>query len=342
MPPSATLHTQACRCAACQPSTRSPTSHATDDELGPGRSRGGLDLNRAMERNLYWAQRLGWNRALPAIGSLLGFRRSSPTLPSLTEAVFRWQSRNGLSADGILGPNTWRTMQRALRGGSPARPRTGPPPAVGSPRAIPLGRLTLKAKSDPTRTVGLYAFTPRDLVTTARMLQGENAGLETIETAGVMWSMLNLYAFVRHYFRAYPTFADLLYKYSSPLFEGKRLRTMPWEQLRPSSRRMAVRGLTGQLPNPVGNATDFANPYIYFKRRFGRRPSYDEWVGYIEEYTKPYLEWIGPVEGLKQYRVNTFYVNKRIRGVPEGVVQVYPPGASARPSRELASTSRGG
>jgi len=253
---------------------------------------------------------------------LLGFRTHTPTPPTFAQAVAQWQRANGLTVDGILGPNTWRTMRRALDSPSrPARPSTRPAARPNVP-SVPLGSLTLKSRSDPRRTTRMYRFTPEDLLVTARMLEGENRGRETLETAGVMWSMLNLYAFIQHHRRSFPTFAALLYKYSSPLFPGRSLRNKPWSQLRPSSRRMAVRGLQGRLPNPIGNATDFANPYIYFRRRNGRAPSRSEWINYIASHTKNYLKWIGPIEGIQQYRRNTFYINKRLLNVPTGVVDV--------------------
>lgn len=280
-----------------------------------------IRLERANRRNLYWARRLGWDRAFNAIVRLLGFRRQTPALSVFSQAVARWQRANGLVVDGILGPKTWRAMRRVLRGRSTHQ---GPADAPTPPRLseIALGKLTLKSNRDFTRTIGLYQFTPEDLLVTARMLEGENSGRETPETAAIVWSMLNLYAFLQHHRSSYPTFASFLYKYSSPLHPGRPLRNRSWRNLKTSSRRMAIRGLRGQLPNPVGNATDFANPYIYFKRRYGRAPNYQEWRNYIARHTKRYMEWIGEVDGIKQFGRNTFYINKRVRNVPTGVVKI--------------------
>lgn len=324
MPSSSSLHLSAAA------SRLAPDTGTLERESSPQ-----IEVDRAIRRNRYWAHRLGWGSSFGALTRLLGFTRMSPTVYTFSLAVARWQRRYGLTIDGILGPKTWRAMQQHLRA-RPPQPSASGASVPPDPASVLLGSLTLKGMPNYTETVALYPFSTEDLIVTARMLEGENSGRETPETAGVLWALLNLYAFIQHHReRDYPTFAALLYKYSSPLHHRNPLRNRPWHRLRTSSKRQAILGLTGRLPNPVGNATDFANPAIYYKRRDKRRtgppgrwPTREQWLDYIHNVLlrhKSHLDWIGPVEGIQQYGRNTFFKNRRLRGVPEGIVRVRPP-----------------
>lgn len=85
----------------------------------------GLDVARAVSRNRYYAQQLGWGLQFDRIAGMLGFRNRSPDETSFARAVARWQaSRPGLSVDGIIGPNTWRVMRPFVTPGqtTPASP----------------------------------------------------------------------------------------------------------------------------------------------------------------------------------------------------------------------------
>lgn len=78
---------------------------------GPG---GDIDLARAVRLNRYYARKVGWFRHRDDIDRLLGFTTGSPDARALAAAVAGWQVQNGLGADGIIGPNTWKRMKAAM------------------------------------------------------------------------------------------------------------------------------------------------------------------------------------------------------------------------------------
>jgi murein L,D-transpeptidase YcbB/YkuD len=57
---------------------------------------------------------VGWGNRIGDIVKLLGFTTFTPDLRLFAQAVARWQRRNGLVADGVLGPKTWRRMGATL------------------------------------------------------------------------------------------------------------------------------------------------------------------------------------------------------------------------------------
>jgi peptidoglycan hydrolase-like protein with peptidoglycan-binding domain len=73
-----------------------------------------IDEERAIRLNRQDAESLGWGRSRPDISRLLGFTTSTPDEPSFARAVFDWQRRQGLAADGVVGPNTWARLQCSL------------------------------------------------------------------------------------------------------------------------------------------------------------------------------------------------------------------------------------
>jgi hypothetical protein len=86
-------------------------------------------ISRAVERNRALATQLGWQPHYDAIVRLLASTgclqpNYSPGWEDLSEAVACWQQRQGLTADGIIGRDTWRQMQSALGIASPTRPPT--------------------------------------------------------------------------------------------------------------------------------------------------------------------------------------------------------------------------
>jgi peptidoglycan hydrolase-like protein with peptidoglycan-binding domain len=52
----------------------------------------------------------------------------APTERGFIEALAQWQAQQGISADGILGPDTWKKMQPALAS-SGTQPGGAPTPA---------------------------------------------------------------------------------------------------------------------------------------------------------------------------------------------------------------------
>jgi hypothetical protein len=73
------------------------------------RSTLGLDLRAAARLNARYARTLGWRRRFVGIARLLDLR-SAP----FADALARWQKREGLAADGVLGPATWTRMKGRL------------------------------------------------------------------------------------------------------------------------------------------------------------------------------------------------------------------------------------
>ncbi|TMV00038.1 penicillin-insensitive murein endopeptidase [Streptomyces sp. DASNCL29] len=234
-------------------------------------------------------------------------------------------------------------------------------PALTTPAQPRLGTLTVQVPG-PAGGTPAYRFSPEDLVWTARFLIGEAGGRDDPASHAVLHAMFNRYALLtRPYYR---TFHAFLRAYSTPLqpvlndwraarrhmhhpdfaprggtygprapagIPKGQLRTFldlqrrPWEQLPLAARTVALRALSGALPNPVGNATEFGSPRQYFRDRFGRFPNAEEWRRYTEEFARSEgLLWIGPVPGLDQAR-NTFFVRRKFARLPAGAVRILPP-----------------
>ncbi|MBI1925777.1 D-alanyl-D-alanine carboxypeptidase family protein [Candidatus Poribacteria bacterium] len=73
-----------------------------------------IDVERAMQANRYYAKKLGWQAHYDRINPLLGFTNYSPDERTFAEAVANWQRSQGLTGDGIIGPNTWARMKTAI------------------------------------------------------------------------------------------------------------------------------------------------------------------------------------------------------------------------------------
>ncbi|NGO14230.1 hypothetical protein G5C60_43225, partial [Streptomyces sp. HC44] len=234
-------------------------------------------------------------------------------------------------------------------------PSAGPLSAHGRPAA--LGTLVAQGSGQP------YRFTPDDLVWTARFLVGETGGRRAgAEQAAVVWAMFNRYALLTR--TLYPSFHAFLRAYSTPLQHVLRnwqaarraqrrpdfvptgdtyprpappgiprgqlgryrtLQQRPWQHLPAAARTLAARALTGALPNPIGNATEFGSTRQYFHDRYDRYPSPAEWQAYTERFAaRKDWQWIGPVPGLDQDG-NTFFVQRRLAFLAPGAVRVLPP-----------------
>jgi hypothetical protein len=84
-------------------------------------------LGRAVRYNSVKARKIGWLAKYQQVTGVVGVGSKEPTAELFAQAVADWQSKNPpLSTDGMLGPSSWRTMQRQLQNGfSTASP---PPP----------------------------------------------------------------------------------------------------------------------------------------------------------------------------------------------------------------------
>lgn len=97
---------------------RSGLSRNSADSGGsPGSVSIGIDLSKAISLNRKYGNSLGWELRREEISVLLGFLFMTPTESAFAEAVAGWQRYKGFreeNVDGVIGPNTWRTMQEDL------------------------------------------------------------------------------------------------------------------------------------------------------------------------------------------------------------------------------------
>ena len=100
-----------------------------------------VDTERAVASNRQHGERLGWRAHFDRIVRLLGFTSHTPDEREFATAVARWQRSQGLTDDGIIGPNTWARMS-AMLGTTPPSPASQTPAThgqVGLPAATPGG-----------------------------------------------------------------------------------------------------------------------------------------------------------------------------------------------------------
>ena len=235
--------------------------------------------------------------------------------------------------------------------------------------AGPFGVLTINGRPNFR-----YPFTTSDALWLARFVIGEAGGRDDPGSRAVIWTMFNRYAFFTH--RVYPTFSRFIRAYSTPLqpvlrsggaaarhyqsadfvrtggnYFGKyahvprgqlgkflRLQATPWKSLAESARALSERALRGQVPNPIGNATEFADTAVYYRQKHGQWPTMDQWRSYnatMGQHKR--WTWIGDVPDLTQYRKNTFFVDNRVAKLPQGAVVVSGTRQQPVPARAPAS-----
>ncbi|TDB83270.1 hypothetical protein E1264_29095 [Actinomadura sp. KC216] len=212
----------------------------------------------------------------------------------------------------------------------------------------PYGRLVASRPGRRDATFS-YHFTGKDVLWTARFIAGETSGRDDVNSRAVIWAMFNRYALHMH--RHYPSFWAFLRGYSTPLQpvlqswratkrsmtqpdfvrtggafssppappgipRGQRrryldLQARPWHLLPQSARSMAERALKGQIPNPIGNATEFGSTYVYYRDNFGANPNLQQWQRFTKQFAAK-KRWIWkPVRGIDQTK-NAFFVNPEI------------------------------
>ncbi|MFG1625568.1 penicillin-insensitive murein endopeptidase [Kribbella sp. NPDC049227] len=249
---------------------------------------------------------------------------------------------------------------QAAPGGSyaPSAPPVQAAPGGGA-QNVRLGTIHA-TRPDGTRFT--YQFTSDDLVWTARFIVGEAGGRDNADNRAVIWAMINLYGLIRH--RQYPTFHGFLRAYSTPLQASLKnwgaarrhmhkpefvktgatypppappgipvgqlrqflkLQSTAWPALPQPARNLATTALTGAIPNPIGNATQFASTAVYFRDRHGRLPTDAQWTKFTQDYAKGQRwQWIGQRAGLNQ-RNNAFFIEDRFSKLPAGAVRVQRP-----------------
>jgi hypothetical protein len=238
------------------------------------------------------------------------------------------------------------------------------PVAPGSTPAaahLPQGALGTLVAEVPGRPRFSYAFTPEDLLWTARFLKGEAGGENNSANHAVIWAMFNRYALFTH--KYFPTFHQFIRAYSTPLQPvlkswgaAKRymhkqtfmrtggtyapehpevpkgqlqhhldLQKAPWGSLPQGARIVAEAALKGQLRNPIGLASEFGSTYVYFHDQHGRYPGDEEWRTYTDAYARrKKWVWVGPIPGLNQ-KSNALFIQAAVAKLPPDTVRVVPP-----------------
>jgi hypothetical protein len=229
-------------------------------------------------------------------------------------------------------------------------------PAATQPASGPLGTLVFQP---PGGRPFSYRFTPNDVVWTARFIVGEAGGRNDPGNQAVIWTMFNRYALFTH--KYYPTFHQFIRAYSTPLqptlksagaakrhmnspgfvrtggtYPGTdvprgqlrrflELQAGPWAALPQAARTLALQALSGNVPNPIGNASEFASTRVFFHDATGRYPqNYDEWRQFTEQYARRQKRvWVGQIQGLDQMS-NAFFIDSRATNLPRGAIRVVP------------------
>ncbi|MET0896789.1 MAG: hypothetical protein ABWY45_02635 [Mycobacterium sp.] len=204
-----------------------------------------------------------------------------------------------------------------------------------------------------------YRFTAQDALWTARFIVGEAGGRNDVGNQAVIWTMFNRYALFTH--KYYPSFHQFIRAYSTPLQPSLKssgaakrhmnsasfvrtggtypgtsiprgqlrrhleLQSRAWSQLPQSATTLALRALGGQIPNLIGNASEFASTRVFFHDATGRYPrTYEEWRQFTEQYARRKKRiWVGPIQGLDQM-TNAFFVDQRAANLRPGSVRVVP------------------
>lgn len=69
-----------------------------------------------VNKNKKWNTTLNWQAHISGIGKLINYSGTNDAL--FAAAIARWQSKNGISVDGILGPKTWAKLKLRIGGNS--------------------------------------------------------------------------------------------------------------------------------------------------------------------------------------------------------------------------------
>jgi peptidoglycan hydrolase-like protein with peptidoglycan-binding domain len=249
-----------------------------------------------------------------------------------------------------------------------ARPETSARSSLETPNG-PFGTLTVVGGRRPFS----YPFTSEDAEWLAKLIVGEAGGRDDTDNRAVIWALFNRYALFTH--RVFPSFASFIRRYSTVLqpvlnsvgaaarhydkpgfvrtggsydrlYRGMRipkgqlkrhldLQAMLWARLPGSARRLAKAALVGEVPSPIGIASEFASTRVYFRQANGREPSPQEWRTYTEAFARRKgWAWVGDIPGLNQMK-NAFFIDDRARNLPRDAVRVTRPGTTgAQPEFE--------
>ena len=311
----------------------------------------GANFTETVQKNRSFSSKLGWEKYQDKIKLLLGFTDRSPSEELFADAVANWQLKQGLKPDGVIGPNTWQRMKNMLvidaKDPDIVEKSSKLSGNLDNITRERLGTLTIDSSKGMNLKPFQYSFSVEDVTWTAKFIMGEAGGRDDIDNRAVIWAMFNRYAlFTNKYYnsfhkfiRAYSTplqpvlkspgaaarhfqkkeylktggYYDPPYNYipKGLLVRHKKLQEKRWNELTNESRNLAVLALKGLIPNPIGNATEFASTRVYYIQAHKREPTDDEWLRYTEAFAvKKNWKWIGPVSVLNQKK-NAFFIQKR-------------------------------
>jgi hypothetical protein len=109
-----------------------------------------------------------------------------------------------------------------------------------------------------------------------------------------------------------------------------KLQQTPWSSLKESSRRLAVEALSGQIENPIGNASEFGDTAVYFKRKYGVKPTREQWEQYTREYVaKKGWSWRPAQTPYDEFENNVLFTNGAAIKFPPNVTRIVRVGAPA-------------
>jgi len=110
-----------------------PLGAASAMTTAAARAQPSINVDDAVRKNRFYGSSLGWTARIAEIGRALGLP-SNPDERSLAQSVAQWQAKQGLSVDGVIGPNTWKTLRATIDGApTPAAvPAAAPVTAPGA------------------------------------------------------------------------------------------------------------------------------------------------------------------------------------------------------------------
>ena len=109
-----------------------------------------------------------------------------------------------------------------------------------------------------------------------------------------------------------------------------KLQQTPWSSLKESSRRLATQALSGQIDNPIGNASEFADTAVYFKRKHGTKPTRAEWEAYTRGFaaSKGWL-WRPGSAPYDEFGHNVLFINGKAKNFPPNATNLVRAGSPA-------------
>ena len=119
------------------------------------------------------------------------------------------------------------------------------------------------------------------------------------------------------------------------------LQKMRWDKLSVGSRKLATEALAGDVPNPIGNASEFGDTAVYFFRQHRERPSRSEWEAYTRAYAAK-MKWLWQPEQVPydQFGNNVIFINGAAKNFPPNATSVERGTGVSAPASTAPSTTR--